>query len=155
MKVKYIGEDGPYVSTGKTYDVNNTLENGVEVIDNEGDENFLSHDQYEVIKESSEWSGEGLPPVGAICEVYHKDNPKDIRKGALKYISDQVFVFDQGDREFGGLTKNWEFQPINLQKKIEIEELGKEIDYFVETLPDNKDVSLQEYLHSIGYRKSK
>ena len=119
---------------------------------------------FEVLEEdSTEWSGEGLPPAnekimirgcstGSLCE------------GVIDYIDSKHCIwhwFDEpSERTMYNRTFEMEFKPIKSQEEIEKE---KQVEEFVNDIHIAIDVegvddtfkSTAEYLYNLGYRKSK
>ena len=59
---------------------------------------------------NTEWSGDGLPPVGVECEMLWN---KEWVKCAVKAYGDQQFIFKaDGHREWAGHINNFSFRPI-------------------------------------------
>ena len=69
------------------------------------------------------WSGEGLPPVGVVCEWEHETNKGCWRKAEIKYIgSAYVIVADFAGIEQHYYLRNMQFRPIRTPEQIAAEE---------------------------------
>lgn len=71
---------------------------------------------------SAQWLGEGLPPVGAICEVRRVDGGRG--KARINYMSKTtcVWLWDNGNpdqREWACEPWNMEFRPALTAKQVE------------------------------------
>jgi hypothetical protein len=72
------------------------------------------------------WTGEGLPPVDMEVEAYYsRDNRPDWKPFKLKYMGEEVLVFDSGDGEVCRETEfisTLKFRPIRTPEQIAAEE---------------------------------
>lgn len=100
---------------------------------------------------SSEWNGQGLPPVGAVCEYRHMIWP-EYRSCEIRYISEESLVaYDDAQEQFYR-TCDMLFRPIRTPEQIAAEEREKAIEemcFAVETLT----VKQAKALYDAGYRR--
>lgn len=110
---------------------------------------------YRPIKKS--WSGDGLPPVGTVCEAIIADGFGSIPWTECTVIHhyDQSVAVAHG----GGRLICWanQFRPIRTQAQIEAEERSRECDKIYGIIsrverPGNKS-DMAEALYDAGYRK--
>lgn len=113
------------------------------------------------------WSGEGLPPVGVVCEV--NPDKSGWRKSVISYIGNGFVAWLQvGDLivpEYGAFIDDCEFRPIRTQEQIaadEREEAIKRACADIDKLVAAYNMSINcsaairatiEALHDAGYRK--
>lgn len=75
------------------------------------------------IMNSSDWNGEGTPPVGTVCAI---NNGSGWRTGCISYIGSGFVVWTQlGDidvPEIGCFVDRCRFSPLSAPKQIEKEE---------------------------------
>ncbi|MCV4343279.1 hypothetical protein [Pseudomonas capsici] len=110
------------------------------------------------------WSGEGLPPVGAVCEVFDCTHDYCLRfNGQHVEIllhrtdseGDRVAVFAADDFEYHALTEK-RFRPIKTPEQIAAEERAKHIaEIAKETGLRMRDgaVAVATAIYDAGYRK--
>ena len=87
------------------------------------------HDEeYVKIQAGSEWSGEGLPPVGIEIEVKHKDATQewarpDFHKTEIVALGKQLVIFaaESTGCETVGKIEDYEFRPVRTAEQIEEE----------------------------------
>lgn len=106
----------------------------------------------------SKWNGEGLPPVGTVCELRaHKLN--EWGRAVIKFASRNVVVWDwEGEPEISGLCTRYahevEMRQIRTPEQIAAEERDQAIK---EMIAGNDHEFLQDwaaYVYDIlGYRK--
>ena len=108
------------------------------------------------------WSGEGLPPVGVVCEV--RNAPGGWGKATIKYQGKgvTVWLWDRPDGntdqiEFASCPDRLEFRPIRTPEQIAADERSKAIDEMVKALGMD-DPGTAEYIrcgliYDAGYRK--
>lgn len=113
----------------------------------------------DVINTSPTWDGEGLPPVGTVCEV--RDDLENIREAEIiahtKRGGAPVAVYQCGD-EIGAYTASL-FHPIRTPEQIAAEEREKAVENMLgvilnlakDTHPDCTDIC--EGLYDAGYRR--
>lgn len=113
------------------------------------------------------WSGEGLPPVGTVCQLRTVRDPNDAFEGwgkaEILYSSDGAVVWRwQGHTsEFGAEWSEVEFRPIRTPEQIAAEEREKAIDALCYDIVSHYEapkmsehyLGLARALHSAGYRK--
>ena len=87
------------------------------------------------------WSGDGLPPVGTVCQLRTVRNPDNAFDGwgtaEILYSSKGAVVWRwQGhSSEFGAEWSEVEFRPIRTPEQIAAEEREKALDAMVATSP--------------------
>lgn len=88
---------------------------------------------------TTEWSGEGLPPVGVECEMLWD---KEWVKCVIKAYGDEQFIFKaQGHREWAGHINNFEFRPIRSAEDV----ARHNALYALESLNIDSDVTVSIY----------
>lgn len=109
------------------------------------------------------WDGEGLPPVGTVCEAWYDDgrvcwHQADV-VGHNPYEPNTIAVSLKGDHE-RKLIWSDHFRPLPSPEQIAAEEREKAIEALAVELAghwSSEAVSLQRetaaYLHDIGYRR--
>ena len=127
---------------------------------------FVKSDERFVCRPTTpSWSGEGLPPVGVVCEaaIPHTSGPNNER--SFIWIEGSVIAY----YEIKGKTYAWfaeddgfyppsilEFRPIRTPEQIAADERGAAIDEMLAATPaPGSDISLRvcEKLYDAGYRK--
>lgn len=107
---------------------------------------------------SPQWSGEGLPPVGVVCDV----NPDKAgwRKSVISYVGDGFIAWLQvGDLivpEYGAFIDGCEFRPIRTPEQIAHDMRDAEVDAMVKACPYPGSASTRldcAALYDAGYRK--
>ncbi|EPH1096420.1 hypothetical protein L5556_000358 [Pseudomonas aeruginosa] len=101
--------------------------------------------------EKVEWNGQGLPPVGTVCEYRHMIWP-EYRLCEIRYISEESLVaYDDAQEQFYR-TCDMLFRPIRTPEQIAAEEREKAIEemcFAEETLT----VKQAKALYEAGYRR--
>lgn len=116
-------------------------------------------------KQNVEWSGEGLPPVGTVCEaaIPHTSGPDNAR--SFIWIEGRVIAY----HEIKGKTYAWfaeddgfyppgvfEFRPIRTPEQIAAEERDKAVDaMLMVSFEESTRRHIFEALYDAGYRKAK
>lgn len=143
------------------------------------DQNAWQEDDYEApahLLIARHWSGEGMPPVGAVCEV---QSPGYSHKRFDRFIGqqvtvvahdviddDQVAVFrlpvngDEAEQEYHALVAKC-FRPVRTPEQIAAEERRQAVDKMVELFithygnPKGGEqyIGICEALHDAGYSK--
>ncbi|MCV3870654.1 hypothetical protein [Pseudomonas aeruginosa] len=101
--------------------------------------------------EKVEWDGQGLPPVGMVCEYRHMIWP-EYRPCEIRYISEESLVAYDGAQEQFYRTCDMLFRPIRTPEQIAAEEREKAIEemcFAEETLT----VKQAKALYEAGYRR--
>lgn len=79
-----------------------------------------------------EWDGEGVPPVGTICEWMHHQAPpagnSEWRLGDIRYVSDCTVVIGGDNCEHVHHPRNCSFRPIRTAEQIAAEERTKALE---------------------------
>ncbi|MDP5514003.1 hypothetical protein P3755_23665 [Pseudomonas aeruginosa] len=97
------------------------------------------------------WDGQGLPPVGTVCEYRHMIWP-EYRPCEIRYISEESLVAYNDAQEQFYRTCDMLFRPIRTPEQIAAEEREKAIEemcFAVETLT----VKQAKALFDAGYRR--
>ncbi|MFG3926433.1 hypothetical protein ACGEMM_17720 [Pseudomonas aeruginosa] len=98
-----------------------------------------------------EWDGQGLPPVGTVCEYRHMIWP-EYRPCEIRYISEESLVAYDDAQEQVYRTCDMLFRPVRSPEQIAAEERAKAIEemcFAVETLT----VKQAKALYEAGYRR--
>lgn len=103
-----------------------------------------------------EWDGEGLPPVGTVCEWKEKTGFSWV-KATVLFITDSSVVMQREDGfEWQMLTKRTVFRPIRTPEQIAAEERDKAIDNMIGVVNagffDNTR-AIYGALYDAGFRK--
>ncbi len=118
---------------------------------------------WEVIAERPQpWSGEDLPPVGAVCEVKNDIDGWDAVDEVLAHTEIKgaaVAVFKRDDRVF--LSPADSFRPIRTPEQIAAEDRENEVDALCYDIVSHYEapkmsehyLGLAKALHAAGYRK--
>lgn len=113
--------------------------------------------------EIAPWTGEGLPPVGAVCEIRaHKLN--EWHEAKIAFSSRNVVVWDwAGEPSINGLCTAYahaiEIRPIRTPEQAAMEERDQASFELAGILAGHdqhitvRDIALAKYLYDIGYRK--
>lgn len=119
--------------------------------------NFSASRKDLIARPCAEWNGEGLPPVGTVCEWKEKTGFSWV-KATVLFISESSVVMQREDGfEWQMLTKRTVFRPIRTPEKIAAEEREKFISEICGLL--GWDASLEHSrrdaikLFGAGYRK--
>jgi len=106
---------------------------------------------------SRPWSGEGLPPVGVICEFRTGPGMSWSKGQVLAFGGKKVFYQDYGSHEWSRLYDEIEFRPIRTPEQIAADERELAItDICVVMDKDPSRPILREkagVLYDAGYRK--
>ena len=90
-------------------------------------------DQFTLIADrpSPDWNGDGLPPVGVVCEAFYMGQPQGVV--SVRY-SGQCMILWSSDRksEQCGLSDHYLFKPIRTPEQIAADERETAIDAIVE-----------------------
>ncbi|EMI4495041.1 hypothetical protein V6599_003994 [Pseudomonas aeruginosa] len=100
------------------------------------------------------WDGQGLPPVGTVCEWHGPDGWVYTESNVVAYTDDGLFICMQkpGCRPVVQRIDNCEFRPIRTPEQIAAEEREKAIEemcFAEETLT----VKQAKALYEAGYRR--
>lgn len=110
-----------------------------------------------VAKRPAPWTGEGLPPVGTVCEVCSDLGSWEVCTVLAHNGADVVFVDATG--VYGGLDESRRFRPIRTPEQIAAEEREKAVDEMVTVWKRTmgrfaqEERGLAEMLYDAGYRK--
>lgn len=102
----------------------------------------------------TQWSGEGLPPVGAVCEMVHKNATPYEQWGTCTIVAyhDQWVVIAKGDMApTAKKASSWKFRPIRSEREKAVEEAMKDID--AEDGDTASILGVVERMVAAGYRK--
>ncbi|WAW38791.1 hypothetical protein O2604_17160 [Pseudomonas aeruginosa] len=104
------------------------------------------------------WDGQGLPPVGTVCEYRHMIWP-EYRSCEIRYISEESLVaYDDAQEQFYR-TCDMLFRPIRTLEQIAAEEREKAALEMAALMSGHEDRSkdcfkvLGEILYDAGYRR--
>lgn len=102
------------------------------------------------------WNGEGLPPVGTVCELRKKDGGWG--QATINYMSTTtcVWLWDNGNpdqREWACEPWNMEFRKIRTPEQIAAEEHANAIRELIERTDYILDETAAEAVLAAGYRK--
>lgn len=106
-------------------------------------------------EKADEWNGEGLPPVGALCEWKEKTGFSWV-KATVLFISESSVVMQREDGfEWQMLTKRTVFRPIRTPEQIAADERDRSISEMREIWNFAASSGADPFiaLHSAGYRK--
>lgn len=103
---------------------------------------------------TAEWNGEGLPPVGTVCEYHSKDNEWMVCE-VVAHRNNAAVVLDAHDQ--AELVTRQDFRPIRTQEQITAQEREQVLDDIYRIIrtvdrPGNK-ADMAEALYDAGYRK--
>jgi hypothetical protein len=104
-----------------------------------------------------DWTGEGLPPVGVVCEVDGSAGPTGWGECTIRYVSDDVIVFKRAAYGFESFSCIGEdsFRQIRTPEQIAAEEMSEGVQAMRQVMAEakcGKDAEL-EALWLAGYRK--
>lgn len=108
------------------------------------------------------WNGEGLPPVGTVCEIHHNTWAEGLWevRNVLWVGKTNIVTETRDGKELNGLLEKLSFRPIRTAEQIAAEERRKENLYLADELAgyndrqtSEEDFQLAEYLYDNGYRK--
>ncbi|MFU7349578.1 hypothetical protein [Pseudomonas paraeruginosa] len=105
------------------------------------------------------WDGQGLPPVGTVCEYRHMIWP-EYRPCEIRYISEESLVaYDDAQEQFYR-TCDMLFRPVRTLEQIAAEEREKAIDAMLDLDPPHENGlgltsrrQFCEILFDAGYRR--
>ncbi|EIU1668088.1 hypothetical protein L4H29_002447 [Pseudomonas aeruginosa] len=109
-----------------------------------------------------EWNGQGLPPVGTVCERHESDGWAYTESKVVAYTDDGLFVCMQkpGRRPEVLRIDNCEFRPVRTLEQIAAEEREKAIDAMLDLDPPHENglglTSRRQFcetLYDAGYRR--
>lgn len=110
-----------------------------------------------------EWSGEGLPPAGTVCEWLDRNCKRWLPVEIMFCSSWVVVVRDTKSHPDGPVDlaieligEEPEFRPLRTPEQIAAEEREREIEALATDIMDEQHISgrvMAERLHSLGYRK--
>lgn len=108
------------------------------------------------------WNGEGLPPVGTVCEVQHPDRPDTWCKCTILVWGSECAVFSADANypfAYDGNGYPESFRPIRTPEQIAAEDRAQAIDEMLKALTLGTqgnmagDREAAEILYDAGYRK--
>ena len=120
------------------------------------------HDAMVEVPKSPEWTGEGLPPVGMICELRSVSAGTCWAKAHIKFASRNVVVWDwDGEPAINGLCTAYlhtlELRPLRTPEQIAAEEREKAVSQMavIALAGDNELITKVwlERLYDAGYHK--
>lgn len=105
----------------------------------------------------ADWDGEGLPPVGTVCEITHSGwGHRGWERVTINYISTEYAITTQEHGEQHWHMRNVKFRPIRTPEQIAAEERAADIKAMCEHGIDAGDCTIEmtcAALHDAGYRK--
>lgn len=109
-------------------------------------------------KTASEWNGEGLPPVGTVCEYKHVSEWQKVEVFAVKpnHNGSHTALFTYENGTWCGCAEPSFFRPIRTPEQIAAEERKKTIEDMVRIIQQadwNSDGEMVGALYDAGYRK--
>lgn len=128
-------------------------------------------DGFYVAHKQPEWTGQGLPPVGTVCEALWSESRDEWLKTTVFGVNEHgqpIHRWEEGPGKFNyqasplcGLTGRIYFRPIRTLEQIAAEDREKEIDAICYDIvshygnPKGSEhyLGLAKALHSAGYRK--
>lgn len=102
------------------------------------------------------WAGEGLPPVGTVCEMQHENWSRGWKKVLVLYTSSEyVITSDDKSGEQHWYTRNLSFRTVRTQAQIEAEERERAIDEMYAIVREGiyDKYALCSELYDAGFRK--
>jgi len=100
------------------------------------------------------WDGEGLPPVGTVCE-FTSNGGRNWREASVLFLDEQVILL-RGYMLFKLADPDIDFRPIRTPEQIAAEERLKAIDEMAEVYRSNFEGHVKDgcqALYDAGYRK--
>lgn len=125
-----------------------------------------------VKRPEDKWTGQGLPPVGTVCEVLWNESRLEYLKAKVFGVNEHgqpIFRFEEGPKKFEyqadplrTLSGTPVFRPIRTPEQIAAEEREKAIDeicydicfHFGNPKGSEKYLNLATTLYDAGYRKT-
>lgn len=109
------------------------------------------------------WSGEGLPPVGVVCEMRHESwQSNNWSKVTVKYASTEYFITEDGAGEQHWHAHSVTFRPIRTQEQIAADERESQIVAIHDAIVTSVKVTLgqcdswrkvAEMVYSAGFKR--
>jgi len=100
------------------------------------------------------WSGEGLPPVGVVCEMHHESwQPNNWPKVTVRYASAEYFITTDDAGEQHWHAHSVKFRPIRTPEQVAADEREAAIKEIEELIAGYSYRNCAEILHDKGYRK--
>ncbi|MGI0560453.1 hypothetical protein ACRCOZ_28890 [Pseudomonas aeruginosa] len=119
-------------------------------------------DVWEIVERPVTWNGQGLPPVGTVCEVLWSESRLEYLKAKVFGVNEHgqpIFRFEEGPKKFEyqadplrTASGTQVFRPVRTPEQIAAEERAKAIEemcFAVETLT----VKQAKALFDAGYRR--
>lgn len=92
--------------------------------DQDGKEYHVFEKYWDYHEKPASWSGEGLPPVGVVCEVFNRElsNP-EWEKCTILFAGKHRFLYDsESCAERCGYIENLEFRPVRTPEQFAADE---------------------------------
>jgi hypothetical protein len=106
------------------------------------------------------WTGEGLPPVGTVCEFMKHNSPPapegQWTVGDIRYVSDCTVIIGGENCEHVHHPRNCSFRPVRTAEQIEREERDKacrQICVDAGGAVTESEMKIAGRLYDAGYRK--
>lgn len=97
------------------------------------EEGHVTREQYEVALAATQqpvWNGEGLPPVGCVCEGKQRGQINWTKFTVVAIANDHVFGFWNDNVAVGLSPKMWEFRPIRSEADKKRDEIYLALAYY-------------------------
>ncbi|WAH56580.1 hypothetical protein LZ023_26740 [Pseudomonas silvicola] len=103
------------------------------------------------------WTGEGLPPVGTVCDWQHHQAPpagnSEWHVGDIRYISDCTVIIGGEGCEHVHHPRNCSFRPLRTAEQIAAEERDRGVEEIRQLLISGAKGSIESVIYDAGYRK--
>jgi hypothetical protein len=104
------------------------------------------------------WNGEGLPPVGTVCEIQQEIwSDANWQKVTIKYASTEYFITEDGAGQQHWHARSVQLRPIRTPEQIAADERSLVIDDMVKALgmenPGTAEYIRCGLIYDAGYRK--
>lgn len=102
----------------------------------------------------SGWSGEGMPPVGTLCEALRIHHGNDWTKVTILGVGkSRIFWTDDRGEEMSRLISEVQFRPLRTPEQIAAEEREKAIDEIASLIGRGTFAEDAAAIYDAGYRK--
>lgn len=110
------------------------------------------------IQRPVQWNGEGLPPVGTVCEAWHMGSEQGVVE--VRYSGECMVLWSVSRKhEQCSASENYTFKLLRTPEQIAAEERESEVSHIERCITNlkvehqNNPRVIAEVLHNIGYRK--
>lgn len=107
---------------------------GKELYIHSSEEGHVTREQYEAALAAAQqpvWNGEGLPPVGCVCEGKQRGQINWTKFTVVAIANDHVFGFWNDNVAVGLSPKMWEFRPIRSEADKKRDAVIEALKYYV------------------------